>query len=136
MSFCAVAVSMAVLTLGGCAGKQAETSKAGAEEASAQPEILPKSATGYYALYMTANNIVLYGKVAKFDEDFVHLNDVHYIRTNIDQKTKAVTNSIIRRGAEWHKPEETLVSTEQILFIEPVGSDSRVIALIRDLKQK
>lgn len=126
----------ALLAFAGCARKQEDTAKAAAAEMSAPSDILPKSATGYYAFYMATNNIVLYGKVSKFGEDFVHLNDVHYIRTNIDQKTKEVTNSIIRRGAEWHKPDETLISAEQILFVEPVAADSRVMVLIRDLKTK
>ena len=134
--FRAVTVALAVLALAGCAGQNAETKKAAeAEDESGESSDLPKSATGYYAFYMTTNNLVLYGKVAKFDEDFIRLTDVHSIHANIDAKTKEVTNSLIRRGAEWHKPEETLVSTEQILFIEPVAEDSRVMALIRDLQK-
>jgi hypothetical protein len=128
--FSAAACLAGVLTLGGCAGR------IGAPGAStdAQQSALPKSPTGYYAMYMATNNIVLYGKMNTLEGRFIRLTDVHYIRSNVDPQKKEVTNQIIQRGAEWHKPEETLVAADQILFVEPVAEDSRVMALIREIR--
>jgi hypothetical protein len=126
----AAACVAGLLLLGGCA--QAVRPVGAAKEAPAA--VLPKSATGYYALYMTTNNIVLYGKLDSLDGRFIRLTDVHYIRSNVDPQKKEVTNQIVRRGSEWHKPEETLVASDQILFVEPVAEDSRVMALIRDIR--
>jgi hypothetical protein len=128
----AAACLAGALTLTSCASVQ--TGAGAKAQTASRPDVIPPSPTGYHALYMDTANIVLYGKVEVLDESFLKLTDVHYIRTNIDQQKKEVSNQVVKRGAEWHRPESTIVNRSHIIFIEPVAEDSRIMALIRDLR--
>ncbi len=95
---------------------------------------LPESPTGYYAVFMASNNVVLYGRLEHLDSEYVTLRDVHYIRSNVDRDKREVSNQIVRRSHEWHNPPETVLHTRHIMIIEPVAENSRVIGLIRQMK--
>jgi hypothetical protein len=94
---------------------------------------IPTSSTGYYAVF-TAANVVVYGKLVKADGEWLTLNDVHYVRSNMDPEKKQLDNRLVKRGNEWHKPTETFIARSQIILMEPVSQDSRIMAMIRDAR--
>jgi hypothetical protein len=59
---------------------------------------------------------------------------VFYLRTNVDREQKKVNNVLIRRGAEPHGPSASAIAKQHIVVVEPVGNESRIMALIRDAK--
>ena len=83
----------------------------------------------YYAVLLD-NNSVYFGKLESLATDYAVLHDVFYVQSNVDQQTKAVSNVLIRRGKEWHGPDRMIINQKAIVFIEPVGTDSRVAQLI------
>jgi len=83
----------------------------------------------YYAVLLD-NNSVYFGKLESLASDYAVLHDVFYVQSNVDPQTKAVSNVLIRRGKEWHGPDRMIINQKAIVFIEPVGPDSRVAQLI------
>ena len=83
----------------------------------------------YYAVLLD-NNSVYFGKLDALATDYAVLHDVFYVQSNVDQQTKAVSSVLIRRGKEWHGPDRMIINQKAIVFIEPVGTDSRVAQLI------
>ncbi len=83
----------------------------------------------YYAVLLD-NNSVYFGKLDALSTDYAVLHDVFSVQSNVDQQTKAVSNVLIRRGKEWHGPDRMIINQKAIVFIEPVGTDSRVAQLI------
>ena len=58
------------------------------------------------------------------------LTDVFYIVSKTDPTTKQVTNVLVKRGKELHGPDRMYLNPNQIVFVEPVGPDSKVAQLI------
>jgi hypothetical protein len=88
----------------------------------------------YYAVLLT-NNSVYFGKLEGVGTAFPVLTDVYYVQSGVSQETKAVSNVLIKRGREWHSPDRMIISEKSIVFIEPVGLDSKVAQLIVDSKR-
>ncbi len=106
--------------------------EANTREAPAAAKVDFPSASGYHAVFMP--NLVLFGSLEGIGTKHPVLTDVYYVRQEMDPKTKEVSNKLIKRGNEWHGPDRMLLNADQILFIEPVNSQSRVATLIRELK--
>ena len=83
----------------------------------------------YYAVLLS-NNSVYFGKLEGLGTDLPVLRDVYYVQSGVDQQTKAVSNVLVKRGKEWHGPDRMIVNAKNIVFVEPVGSDSKVALLI------
>jgi len=45
-------------------------------------------------------------------------------------ETKKVSNALVKRGKELHDPDRMYINPNQILFVEPVGTNSKVPQLI------
>jgi len=45
-----------------------------------------------------------------------------------------VSNVLVKRGKELHEPDRMYLSPNQIIFVEPVGKDSKVAQLIAQEK--
>jgi hypothetical protein len=43
-----------------------------------------------------------------------------------------VTNVLVKRGKELHGPDRMYLNSNQIVFVEPVGQDSKVAQLINE----
>jgi hypothetical protein len=86
--------------------------------------------TGRYYAVLLDNNSVYFGKLDSIGTDYAVLHDVFYVQSNVDQQTKAISSVLIRRGKEWHGPDRMIINQKAIVFIEPVGTDSRVAQLI------
>ena len=99
---------------------------------------LPVSAAtkpdAYYAVLLN-NGSVYFGKLEGLGSAYPVLRDVYYVQSNVNQETKAVTNVLVKRGKEWHAPDRMIVSEKAIVFVEPVGPDSKVAQLIAESKR-
>jgi hypothetical protein len=90
-----------------------------------------KFLTPYQAVLLT-NGSVYFGKLQGYGSSAPELTQVYYVVSQTNPETKQVTNSLIRRGQELHKPDRMYLNPRQILFVEPVGTDSRVAQLIKE----
>jgi hypothetical protein len=75
---------------------------------------------------------VYYGKLSGFGSRNPSLTDVFYIVSKTDPTTKQVTNVLVKRGKELHQPDRMYLNGSQIVFVEPVGQDSKVAQLINE----
>jgi hypothetical protein len=85
----------------------------------------------YHAVFLT-NGTILYGKLAKWGTPYPELTDTYYLHTVLDPATKRPHSRLIKRGAEWHGPQRMILNASHILFVEPVGTNSRIAKLIQD----
>ena len=83
-----------------------------------------------YQAVLLSNGAVYYGKLAGYGSRHTTLTDVYYIVTKTDPTTKQVTNVLVKRGKELHGPDRMYLNPSQIVFVEPVGPDSKVAQLI------
>lgn len=87
----------------------------------------------YYAVLLS-NGAVYFGHLDGFGSDFPVLTDVYYIQSSVNQETKQQNNTLVKRGKELHAPDRMIINAKSIVFVEPVGSDSRVAQLISESK--
>lgn len=88
----------------------------------------------YYAVLLS-NNAVYFGKLEGLGTDYPVLRDVFYIQSATNPETKAVTNVLVKRGKELHGPDRMILNEKSIVFVEPVGADSKVAQLISESKK-
>ncbi len=88
----------------------------------------------YYAVLLS-NNSVYFGKLEALDSDYPVLRDVFYVQSSVDKDTKAVSNVLVKRGRELHGPDRMIINRASIVFVEPVGADSKVAQLISESKK-
>ena len=118
-----LAIASAILILSGC----------NREQQAASPASSNIDATKYYAVLLT-NGSVYFGHVEGLGSAFPVLRDVYYVQSAQNPQTKEVSNALVKRGKEWHGPDRMIISEKSIVFLEPVGSDSRVAQLIAESK--
>jgi hypothetical protein len=103
-------------------------------------------ATKYQAVFVT-NGQVYFGKVSGENNQYVNLSDVYYLvlkQPLQNQKTEGEEQqpqeqvkpgySLIKLGKEMHGPTSMSISKEQILFIENLADDSKVVSTIKNQK--
>jgi hypothetical protein len=88
----------------------------------------------FYAVLLN-NNAVYFGKLQGLGSPFPVLTEVYYVQSNVNQETKAVSNMLVKRGKEWHGPDRMVINEKSIVFVEPVGPDSKVDQLIKESKR-
>jgi hypothetical protein len=91
----------------------------------------PAFATPYQAVLLS-NGAVYYGKLSGYGTRNPSLTDVFYIVSKTNPDTKQVTNVLVKRGKELHGPDRMYLNANQIVFVEPVGTDSKVAQLISE----
>jgi hypothetical protein len=91
--------------------------------------------TPYQAVLLT-NGQVFYGRLDKLGSSFPVLTEVYYIQSQVNQDTKQVSNTLIRRGKEWHAPDRMILNGAHIVLVEPVRTDSVVAKLIEELRKQ
>ena len=89
-----------------------------------------------YQTVLLSNGSVYYGRVDKIDSRHLVLTDVFYVQGQVNQETKAVTNILIKRGKEWHRPERMILNRDHVILMEPVHPESQVAKLIEDSKKE
>jgi hypothetical protein len=85
-----------------------------------------------YQTVLLSNGAVYYGKLAGYGTSHPMLTDVFYILSKTDPNSKQVTNVLVKRGKELHGPDRMYLNASQIIFVEPVGPDSKVAQLINE----
>ena len=88
----------------------------------------------YYAVLL-ANGSVYFGRLEGLGSPFPVLHDVYYVQSAQNPDTKQVSNVLVKRGKEWHGPDRMIIAGKSIIFVEPVGVDSKVAQLIADSKR-
>jgi len=64
------------------------------------------------------------------------LTEVYYVHSQVNQDTKQVSNTLIRRGKEWHSPDRMILNGAHIVLVEAVRTDSVVAKLIEELRKQ
>jgi hypothetical protein len=95
----------------------------------------PKLQTEYQAVFLGSGQVV-FGKAEFLGTEYVLLKDVFYLRSQVNQDTKQVSNTLIKKGQEWHGAEQMYINTRQIITIEPVSPESQVAKLIKEAKSQ
>lgn len=85
-----------------------------------------------YQAVLLSNGAVFYGRLSGYGTSHPVLTSVYYIVSNTDPNTKQVTNVLVKRGKELHGPDRMYLNANQIVFVEPVGPDSKVAQLINE----
>jgi len=85
--------------------------------------------TPYQAILLT-NGSVYFGHLHDYGTPHPVLTDVFYVVSQQNPETKQVTNSLIKRGKELHEPDRMYLNPNLIVFVEPVGTNSKVAQLI------
>lgn len=106
----------------------------GCQRAPATPADAAIDPNKYYAVLLN-NNSVYFGKLEGLGSEFPVLHDVYYVQSNVNQETKQVNNVLVKRGKEWHGPDRMIISDKSIVFVEPVGTGSKVAQLIAESKK-
>ena len=88
-----------------------------------------KFSTPYQAVLLT-NGSVYFGHLQDYGTRNPVLTDVFYVVGQTNPETKQVTNSLIKRGKELHEPDRMYLNPNQIVFVESVGTSSKVAQLI------
>ena len=81
---------------------------------------------------LLSNGAVYYGKLSGYGSRYPTLTDIFYIVSKTDPNTKQVANVLVKRGKELHGPDRMYLNASQIIFVEPVGPDSKVSQLINE----
>jgi hypothetical protein len=85
--------------------------------------------TPYQAVLLT-NGSVYFGHLQGYGGPNPVLSDVYYIVTQTNPDTKQSSNVLVKRGKELHEPDRMYLNPNQLLFVEPVGPNSKVAQLI------
>ena len=117
----AMLLALCALVWSGCTKKVSE-----------QPA--PPAGAGYSAVLL-ANGSVYFGKLEGLGSAYPVLHDVYYVQSATDPETKKVTSILVKRGKEWHAPDRMIINDKSIIFVEPVGADSKVAQLIAESKK-
>jgi hypothetical protein len=96
----------------------------------------PATATGAgYSAVLLENGSVYFGKLEGLGSPYPVLRDVYYVQSVTNPETKQVSSTLVKRGKEWHGPDRMMINEKAIVFVEPVGADSKVSQLIAESKK-
>lgn len=87
--------------------------------------------TPYQAVLLT-NGSVYFGHLQGYGQRNPVLTDVFYIVSQTNPETKQTNNVLVKRGKELHEPDRMYLNPNQLLFVEPVGPNSKVAQLISE----
>jgi len=88
-----------------------------------------KFTTPYQAVLLS-NGSAYFGQIQGYGGPHPVLRDVFYIVSQTNPETKEVTPTLVKRGKEMHEPDLMYLNPSQILFVETVGTNSKVAHLI------
>jgi hypothetical protein len=88
-----------------------------------------------YQAVLLINGSVCFGRLQDYGTSHPVLTDVFYVVSQTNVETKQVTNTLIRRGQELHAPDRMYLNPNQIIFVESVGTNSKVAQLIAQAPQ-
>jgi len=100
----------------------------------------------YQAVFLS-NNQVYFGKVEELDKNHVRLTNIYYLilRRPLQEQTPAEGEAteparpeytLVKLGNELHGPkDEMIINRDQVLFVEDLKADSRVVTAINNSRQ-
>jgi len=103
----------------------------GCEKVSGSPTL----STPYQAVVLT-NGQVYFGRLEKLGAQYPTLSDVYYIQSQQNPETKQISSTLVKRGRELHGPNQMIINSQHILFIEPVRPDSQLGKLIEEARKQ
>ncbi len=100
--------------------------------------------SGYQAVFLT-NGQVYFGKVSDKTSAYVRLTDIYYLQvtqpplqgsqSQSQQQQQQPQISLVKLGKELHGPDDKMdINKDQILFIEDMMDDAKVVQAIREYK--
>lgn len=93
----------------------------------------------FQAVFLT-NGQVYFGKVSKENSDYVSMAEVYYLvlkkplqnqQKDENQTADKPEYSLVKLGQEMHGPTSMSINHDQILFIENLADDSKVVTAIK-----
>ena len=93
----------------------------------------PDFKTEYQAVLL-GDGQVFYGKVDRFERDFLVLSEAYYFQKN--PPTQDGQAILVKRGREPHGPDASYINTKYIVMVEPVKPDSQIANAIREIQKK
>src|SRR6266850_2697494 len=85
--------------------------------------------TPYQAVLLT-NGAVYFGHLQDYGTPNPILTDAFYIVSQTNPESKQVNNVLVKRGKELHEPDRMYLNPNQIVFVETVGTNSKVAQFI------
>ncbi len=89
-----------------------------------------------YQAVLLSNGSAYFGQLQGLGTPFPVLTNVFYVKSTQDPNTKAISNSLVKRGHEWHAPDRMIINANMIVLVEPVNPSSRVAQLIAQAKNQ
>lgn len=87
-----------------------------------------------YQAVLLSNGSVYFGRLQGYGGRDPVLTEVYYVVTQTNPETKQPNNVLVKRGKELHEPDRMYLNPQLILFVEPVGPNSKVAQLIAQAK--
>ena len=108
-----------------------------------KPEAKQTEKPSIYSAVFLANNQVYFGKLFDVNSDYPRLQEVYYLRVQGPLQPPPATESaqpdvqLVKLGNELHGPaDEIKFNREQILYIEELKKDSRIVKAIEEFKSR
>ena len=79
---------------------------------------------------LLTNGSVYFGHLSGYGGHSPILTNVYYVVSQTNPETKQVNNVLVHRGKELHEPDRMYLNPQSIVFVEPVGTNSKVAELI------
>lgn len=108
---------------------------AGCQQARLQSPAASAVNPAQYQAVLLSNGSVYFGRLEGLGSPYPVLHEVYYVQSSTNPETKVVTNVLVKRGKEWHGPDRMIINERSIIFVEPVGADSKVAQLIAESKK-
>jgi hypothetical protein len=88
-----------------------------------------------YQAVLLVNGSVYFGHLQNYSSRHPILVDVYYVVSQTNPETKQTSNVLVKRGKELHAPDRMYLNPSEIVFVEPVGVDSKIAQLIKQAEQ-
>ena len=88
-----------------------------------------------YQAVLLVNGSVYFGHLQNYSSRDPILVDVYYVVSQTNPETRQTSNVLVKREKELHAPDRMYLNPSQILFVEPVGVDSKIAQLIKQAQQ-
>jgi hypothetical protein len=87
-----------------------------------------------YQAVLLSNGSVYFGHLQGYGGRQPVMTEVYYVVTQTNPETKQTNNILVKRGKELHEPDRMYLNPNQIILVEPVGTNSKVAQLIAQAK--
>jgi hypothetical protein len=91
---------------------------------------LDPAAPGTLCAVQLVNGPIYYGNLVRVGHDFLQLDQVYYVQAYTQPDGQPGNRVVSRARNDWHGPSSQTIPVEKILFVEVVGPQSQLAALI------